>query len=223
MNKLNAVVAIAMLALGATAAQAGDVYGGIGFPGATIGYSQPISDTTAVRGEFSGGLSLSKNGVREGVNFEGKFKANALSALGDWYPTASGFRVTGGLSLNDTRFSLNSSANNATATINGKTVNLAVNKFFNVDLTYPGATPYVGIGYGAKPNAARGWGLYTDLGVTIGKFKTSVSQNLVGTPTNIPGQTITQADVDAQVDKVRENVNKLSVLPKISIGASYRF
>ena len=216
MNKLNTFAAIALLALGTTAAQADNVYGGIGFPGATIGYSLPVSDAIDVRGEFSGGLKLNKSGTRSGINFDARFKANSLSALGDWYPTASGFRVTGGLSFNDTRFSLNSTSSNGTATINGKTVNLNGQRF-NVDLTYPGVTPYLGIGYGTKSNTTKGWGLFADLGVTVGKFKTNVSQNVVGT------QNITQADVDAQVDKVRESVNKLSVLPKFTIGASYSF
>ena len=220
MKKMNAFAATAMLALSCATAQADAVYGGIGFPGATIGYSHALSDTLAVRGEFSGGLSMNKNGTRNGVNFEGQLKANALSVLGDWYPTASGFRVTGGLSLNDTSFKLNSTG--GSATINDKPVNLT-GKTFNVDVTYPGATPYVGIGYGTKPNGAKGWGFYADAGVTIGKFKTSVSQNIVGTPTNTTGQTITQADVDAQVEKVRDSLNKVSVLPKFSLGASYSF
>jgi hypothetical protein len=51
----------------------------------------------------------------------------------------------------------------------------------------------------------------------IGKFTSTTNTSMVGK------QGITQADVDAQTATVRDNVSKLSVLPKFSLGASYRF
>ncbi|WP_422583171.1 hypothetical protein [Polaromonas sp.] len=198
-------------------AHADAVYGGIGFPGATLGYDHALSSAVSVRGEYSGGLKLSRDGRREGVDFKGQLKANSLGVFADYYPSAAGgFRATGGVTLNDTKASLVVTGNNASAQINGKAVNLN-GQTYNVDLKYPDVTPYLGIGYNSLHDGsnAKGWGFFIDAGLTIGKFKTSTT--LVGV------QGITQADVDVQTSKVRDGVSKLSVLPKLTAGVAYAF
>lgn len=200
-------------------AHADAVYGGIGFPGATIGYDHALSSTASVRGEFSGGLKLSRDGRREGVDFNGQLKANSVGLFADYYPNAAGgFRATGGVTLNDTKASLVATGNNAAAQINGKPVNLN-GQTYNVDLKYPDVTPYLGLGYNSLHDGsnAKGWGFFIDAGFTIGKFKTSTTTTLVGV------QGITQADVDVQTAKVRDGVSKLSVLPKLTAGVAYAF
>lgn len=203
--------------LASFSAGAAEVYGGAGFPGLTLGYSHRLNDAISVRGEYSGGLNISRNGTRDGIDFNGNLKANAIGIFGDYYPMAgSGFRGTGGVTFNDIKARLDSTGNNGTATINNKAVNLN-GLFYNVDLKYPSVTPYLGIGYQSKRSGNPGWGFFVDAGVMIGKFETTTQQNIVGT------QGIVQADVDAQTNKVRESVNKLSVLPKLTIGAVYSF
>lgn len=198
-------------------ANAAEVYGGAGFPGLTLGYSMKMTDNISLRGEYSGGLNISRNGSRDGIDFNGNLKANSVGIFGDYYPIAgSGFRGTGGVTFNDIKAGLASTGNNGTATINNKPVNLN-GLFYNVDLKYPSVTPYLGIGYQSKRSGTPGWGFFADAGVMIGKFDTTTSQNIVGT------QGIVQADIDAQTNKVRESVNKLSVLPKLTVGAVYSF
>ena len=205
----------AFFAAVAASAQAGDIYGGIGFPGISLGYAQSIAPNIGLRGEYTGGLNISRNGQRNGVDFNGNFKAQSVSALVDYFPMDSGFRLTGGLNFNTTKFTLNSTGV-GTATINGKPVNLA-GETFNLEVKQPGVTPYLGVGYGFKPDNKPGFGFYADVGVMIGKFNTTTSTSIVGK------QGITQADVDAQTASVRDNVSKMSVLPKLSVGVSYRF
>ncbi|MCY7369967.1 MAG: hypothetical protein LH479_03640 [Polaromonas sp.] len=50
-----------------------------------------------------------------------------------------------------------------------------------------------------------------------GRFKTDTTTSLVGK------QGITQADVDAETASLRDSTARLSVLPKFSVGVSYRF
>lgn len=197
------------------AVQADEIYGGVGFPGITLGISRSIAPAVSLRGEYAGGLNLSRNGQRSGIDFNGNLKAQSVSVLADYFPMDNAFRVTGGLSFNSTKFTLNSTGLGS-ATVNGKPVSLA-NNFFNIEVKQPGVTPYLGIGYGFKPDSKSAWDFYADAGVMIGKFTTTTNTSLVGQ------QGITQADVDAQTTTVRDNVSKLSVLPKISVGASYRF
>lgn len=200
---------------------AAEVYGGVGFPGITLGFSKSLTNNVSVRGEYSGGLKLSRNGTRDGVDFRGDVKASSIGLLADYYPIdKSGFRGTAGLTFNDIKGTLNSTGNNGTATINNKAVNLN-GSFYNVELKFPSVTPYLGVGYQSKRSGTPGWGFLVDAGVMVGKFNTTVTQNVVGV--GIGANNITQADVDAQTIKVRESVNKLSVLPKFTIGVIYSF
>lgn len=217
MKKLALLAAAAALSAGA---QAQDVYGGVGVPGlVTLGYAQPMSDKWGVRGEFAGGLSVSQDGVQDGVNATGSIKSNRVGVFGDWFPFGSGFRVVGGVTFNDTKLSLKA-VGTGTADINGKTVNMS-NETFNVDIKYPSATPYIGIGYGHQLGAMKGLGFYYDIGVMIGSFKADVTTSLVGDAATVG--TITQADIDAQKKKMQDSLSKLSVLPSASIGVVYRF
>lgn len=204
------------VALSATTltAQAGDVYAGIGFPGLTLGYSHTLTPSIKVRGEYAGGLSMSKSGQSGGVNYDAKVKANRLGAFADWYPGGSGFHLTGGLTLSD--ISGDFKSRGGQSTIGGKPVNLT-GRTFNVALKFPDVTPYVGVGWSSHPASAKGWSARAELGFQIGKFNTTVTQNVVG----VGG--ITQDDVDAEVKKVRDAVTKLSVLPSVSVGVNYRF
>lgn len=198
---------------------AAEIYGGVGFPGITLGYSQSLTNNVSVRGEYSGGLNLSRSGTRDGVDFKGDVKASSIGLLVDYYPiNGSGFRGTTGLTFNDIKGTLNSTGNNGTATIGTQTVNLNT-LFYNVELKFPSVTPYLGVGYQSKRSGVPGWGFLVDAGVMVGKFNTTVTQNVIGEGP-IP---ITQTDVDVQTNKVRESVNKLSVLPKFTIGVIYSF
>lgn len=203
-------------------AHAGDAYGAIGFPGITLGYAHPVTDAVKLRGEYSGGLTINRSGVREGADYEGKFKAQSIGGFADYYPFSNGFRLTGGITFNDTKFNLSAKGGtNSNATINGKTVNLN-GETLNVDVTYPAVTPYLGIGWGSNPTRGKGWGFHTDLGFTIGKFDAKTNTTIVGK--NSAGQgLVTQADVDAQNNKLRDSLGKLPVLPKLTVGVSYTF
>ncbi|MBY0467287.1 MAG: hypothetical protein K2W33_20290 [Burkholderiales bacterium] len=210
-------VAMGALALGVSAAQAqmiDEVYAGLGTGGLTLGLSKALGTNMAARIDYTGGFNIGKSGRREGVDFEGKLKMSSAGAYVDYFPFDNGFRVTGGLTLNSTKVQLNSRG--GSATINGKPVDLS-NYVFNVAVAQPNVTPYIGIGFGHKPANGKGLGYHLDVGAQIGKFKTTVSTNVVG----VAG--ITQADVDAEAAKVRDNVGKLKLMPVLSAGLDYRF
>jgi hypothetical protein len=209
--------ALFALAISAAAsAHAGDLYMGLGLPIYTIGYAQTVNDAFGVRGEYAGWRALESDTVEDGIIYKTRLKYQTVGVFGDWHPTRGGFRVVGGLTVNDTKINLNSTGGGGTANINGKTVNLT-QETFNVELTYPRVTPYVGIGYGFSPANTPGFAFYVDAGLQLGRFKTEATTSLVGK------QGITQADVDAETSQLRDSTAKLSALPKLSIGVSYRF
>lgn len=210
-----AATTAALLSLG-TAAQAQDAYAGVGLPGLlTLGYAQPMGKGWGLRGEFAGGTSLNRDGVEDGLTYKGSLKANRVGAFADWFPLDSGLRLVGGLTLNSIKADLNATGTGIN-TLNGKQVDLT-NETFDVRLKYPRLTPYLGVGYGHQARTVKGLGFFADFGVTVGKFKTEVDTSIVGK------QGITQADVDAQVQDLRDAVSKLSVLPSVSLGVVYRF
>lgn len=217
MKKSTLLIASFLATLSFTSlAQAGDAYIGGGFPGRlNLGYATKVSPNFGVRGELSGGTNLSISGNQAGVDMVGKLKSSSVGAYADWYPVAtSGFRLVGGLTVNDTSFALNATGNGS-ATFNGQSVNMS-GEYYNVTAKMPSVTPYLGVGYGHN-RTEKGFGFFADLGVMIGSPDVSSSTSLV---TN--GKA-TQADVDAQTQKVRDATNKYGFLPKFTIGTTYTF
>ena len=210
------LTALAGLAAMTPGVHAQDVYTGFGLPGLyTLRYALPLNYSVGLRVEYAGGLSVSKDGNLDGVNVTGNFKSSRLGAFADWFPLGGGFRLVGGLSANDTRAELNG-LGSGSSTINGTTVNMA-GESYKVTVKYPDTTAYLGIGYGHQLGEAKGLGFYADLGVSLGTFSASSSTSLVGK------QGITQADVDAQNQKIRDALNGSSVLPSASLGLLYRY
>ncbi len=210
------------LACASVGAQAQTAYVGLGAPGAlTLGYAMPMGKAGplggewGVRGEFGGGIAVSQSVTEDGNTLSAKVRANRLGAFADWFPMDSNLRLVGGLTVNDIQVSLGASST-GDIDINGKTVSLSGERF-NVTIKQPAVTPYLGLGWGHRASTEKGLGFFADIGITFGAFKASVDTSLVGK------SGITQADVDAEVQSIKDNLSKLSILPSASIGVNYRF
>lgn len=109
---------------------------------------------------------------------------------------------------------------NASA-IDTNSVNLA-SPFYNMNLKYPTASTYLGVGYGHVA-ADKGLGFFANVGVTLGAFKADVNTDPAGT--NYYGNTFTQVDIDAQRQKLGESSSLLGLkyLPSVSLGLVYRY
>lgn len=198
----------------AVPAQAAELYGGVGLAGATLGVAAPLRDTLVLRGEYAGGIKVSKDGREEGVTYQGELKLGRAGAFVDWFPFAGRFRLTGGVTANQIKASLHSQGGEAT--INGKDVNLD-GHYFNVEVRYPKTTPYLGLGWGHQHRPEGGLGFWADIGVMVGKFKVKGETDIVGE------FDVTQEDVDAELRKVRDAIGKLPVLPYVAVGLNWQF
>ena len=156
---------------------------------------------------------MNRDGQREGLNYDGHLKAGRGAVFVDWFPLGSTFRVTGGATQNDYTITLNGKG--STGSINGKPVDLT-NETFRVDVAYARTTPYLGLGWGHQA-AGTGLAFYVDVGAQFGRYNTEVSTTVVGK------YGITQADVDAEAQKVRDTLARYGVLPSVGLGMSYRF
>ena len=82
----------------------------------------------------------------------------------------------------------------------------------------PVLTPYLGIGWGHH-DTGTGLDFVADLGVMIGRLKIDVDTNV---RTTFPA--VTQADVDAEVQKIRDHgIGKTLAIPQASVGMSFRY
>lgn len=193
--------------MAAMAGDSGTVYTQISSNGLGLGYAKSVGDNFAVRGQinrysqsFSG--NVGDFGPTSVLNL--KLSLNSVQVLGDWYPIASGLRLSGGLVFNNNKITIagTGNVNNKPATVNGE-----------VKLS-DSVSPYLGVGYSTRPKDAKGFGFNFDLGVMF--QNPSVSLTATGTG-------VTQADIDAQKVKIQDAVDKLKNMPVIGLGISYAF
>lgn len=193
---------------------AAEVYGGLGLTGPAIGVAFAPTGVVGLRVEASGGLSASRDGREEGVDYEGRYRAARGGVYADWFPFGNRFRFSGGMTYNQIKFTLH--GRGGSATINGIDVDLT-GETFDVTLRYPRWAPYLGLGWGHQPRETAGWDFFVDLGMSFGRFSAEAETTLVGK------QGVTQEDVDAEKRKLRDSVAKVRLLPYAAGGATYRF
>lgn len=179
-----------------------------------IGYSQKISENLAIRTEISGLDSSMQTKNVDNTSYRVKEKNLSLGAYLDWFPTESSFRLTGGVSINRMRTTLNT--NGGTASINGSQVNLGSN-VFNVEFKFPTVTPYIGLGFSDRNDAVEGLHFYGDFGLMLGKYDAVATTSLIGT------QGVQSSDVDAEINNLRKSLHKWNFIPTATVGLTYRF
>lgn len=208
------VVAAATLTL-CTAASAAEPYAAIGAPGVMLGIAQPISDTVTLRADLATIGTRDQTGTEQGINYKGKVKSNRTGLFADWF-VAGGFRLTGGVTFNDTKFDLTAFGDGTPIKIGNTSYATTTADRFVANIKFPSTTPYIGIGWGHKMGNS-GWGFVADLGASIGKAT-------VATRTEGPLLSqVSQADMDRETQELRDGVGKVRALPQLSVGVSYQF
>ncbi|AKJ26838.1 hypothetical protein [Caldimonas brevitalea] len=212
--------ATALLGSLASVAQAGEVYGGFGLPGVMIGYAHAINSSFTVRADFATLGEHDLDGEEEGIDYEGDLKLHRTGVFADWFPTTSAFRLTGGITFNRIRADLVGRPTGNAITIGDTTYAATAEDRFDVSVKFPTTTPYIGLGWGHQlrnPGGA-GWVVTFDVGGSIGKAKV---RGTVSGP--LLSQTVSQEDIDRELEELEDGVGKVRFIPQVSIGVSYRF
>lgn len=199
-----------------------NAYVGIGATSVvSLGYAKPVNEQWGVRAEYAFGPKWTYSDKISSGSADVSLTSNRLGLFADWFPFNNAFRLVGGLTLNDLNLDVNatSSASN-TVKINNKSVSLA-NETFNAKLTFPSATPYIGVGLGHSPKKEAGLGFHADLGLMVGSFSSTINTSVLNK--NIGGVTVTQADIDKETQSVKDAISSIGVFPSLSVGLSYRF
>lgn len=207
--------------LGGTGAHAGESYVGVGLPGLLLGYAHSVNAQLGLRTDVGTTGSFKKNGKESGIDYQGTLKYGRVGLFADYFPFSGGFRLTGGVTLNDANLRLKSQFDgNTSVTLNGQTVTPDAGDYLNAKVEFPKVTPYLGLGWGHQARDG-GLGVVADVGVSIGRAKLKTDTNIVGKTYN--SYTVTQADVDNKTQELRDGVGKVKLLPHVALGLSYRY
>jgi hypothetical protein len=216
LSSLPVLGAATLFGLGAVApAQAQELYLKAGLPGVGIGFAQPLGPHLGVRADFITLGSRDERTTEEGIDYDGKLKANRAALLVDLFPFAGSFRISAGATAAKYQLDLVATGAGGTLTIGNNTYTTSANDRFAVQVKMPSSMPYFGIGWGHQSNS--GLRFSFDIGAAFGKAK--VSYQLTGPVAN----QVSQADIDAELAELRDGVAKIKAIPQVTFGIGYSF
>lgn len=182
----------------------------IGLDGSTLGPGI-VLDLHRTGGLFgarigANALNIGANIKVSGMNTKAKARLQTESVIADLYPLHNGFRLSGGLVLNQSRILINQpiSYGPLTGNVSGK-------------YTYAPVAPYLGIGYDA-PIYGR-LSVHFDAGAM---YAGSAHPELTATGplAQIPQA---RAAINSDVNTVTKTLDRFRVYPVVSAGIEYRF
>ncbi|MEZ5660784.1 MAG: hypothetical protein R3E83_20415 [Burkholderiaceae bacterium] len=212
-----AIPLFALVCIAHAPAHAWQLYLHGGLPSLGIGVAQPVSDKVVVRADFASTGSLTERRREEGIDYDARARIERFALLADMYPGAGNFRLTGGLTFNDTSIRLAAVPTGGTLNIGGQTFPVTANDRFDVAIDFPRVTPYLGVGWGSR-RTDPGWFFTADLGVSIGRAR--LSSQVSGQLASAPG---IDAAVDSELAELRDGVGKVRAIPQFLFGVGYRF
>jgi hypothetical protein len=179
-----------------------------------LGYSWGTYGIFYLRSDISANTKTDLNHSVNAVVFNAEHKNISIGTYLDWHPFNSSFRVSGGIHVNDMRTKLTSTNNNSYVINNSLVV---LSKAFTADFTFPAVTPYIGIGYNNTKLDSLGFNFYADAGVMLGKYNSSATLNAVD------GQVVNNADIDTELNNLRNALFRSGYVPTANFGLTYKF
>ena len=190
----------------------------VGTPG--IGLEASLLLTPHLGARVGGNyLKLTRTQSRSDISYDASLKLQGVTALIDLYPAArGGFHLSGGLMTNPLKVTgTGQPGAGETFKINGNSYTADEVGTLTAIIKYPGASPYVGLGFGTPARGNSPLGFDFDLGAAIGK------PTVVLTATGAANDPQLAADPQAQQDKTQTDAQKLKLFPVVQLGLAYRF
>ncbi len=212
-----ALALLTLLGAGPLAAQSPDL--AIGLRAGTLGIGAEASLLVLPHLGIRGGanfFSHSFTRTESDVTFDATLAFKGVTGLVDLYPSAHGsFHFTGGVITAPAKVTGSGQPTGGTYTFNDHDYTAAEVGTVTGKATWPGLSPYAGIGWGSARGS--GIGFVLDLGVAIGKPTIDLAATSA-----VPGSTLAQ-DVEAERVKIQDDVDKYAkVYPVLSLGLVIR-
>jgi hypothetical protein len=219
-----------VIAVAATAfqtARAADTGAGlrIGTLGAGVDFDIALIDRVNLRVGYSA-YNIHRNVEQTDVTYDGKVKLSNPAVTLDWFPLEdSGFRASLGAVGSGTRVDATGMPNSsAQYVINGVTYTAAQLTSLNGRFRFGNTvSPYMGIGWGNPVKSSQKLTFLFDVGVVYGGTPdVTLNANCASTvPTTICSQLA--QDIEAERQKLVDQLTTIKWYPVISLGMGYRF
>ncbi len=160
---------------------------------------------------------ISKTKSQSNITYDASLKLHAVAFLIDAYPSQRGsFHFTGGVVTNPLTITGTAQPSSGSYTINDTSYSSSDVGTLTAAGKFPGASPYVGLGFGTPANHGRALKFLFDLGAVIGQ--PTISLTATGAARNLA------ANLQAQAKKTQDDVDKyLKLYPVLAFGLAYRF
>lgn len=187
--------ALAAIATTATSQTVNDV--SVGFGGTNFGLAlegeYTISPQLGIRGLVMGGLTLDYESEGEDATVDVEAEFGGFAAIGDYYPFANAWRISGGIFISNTE-------------ITGDVNDEGLEYGSKIEFASPVA-PMVTTGFSTE--VAPGWSVSGDIGVIFSSLEVSSDED----------DPVVQDDID----ELNRDLEDVPVYPFVAIGVSYAF
>lgn len=158
--------------------------------------------------------SLSGGGSSgEDYSYDAKLGLFSISALADYFPFRTGFKLTAGLIINLNKFEADMKPTRS-YTVGGDLYTPDLLGSMSADVDFNKVAPYIGIGFGNPTAGSRGLGFSLDIGTIYqGSPKAKLSATGLIEPSASP----------EQQQQLEENLSWFKWYPVISFGLTYKF
>ena len=191
----------------------------LGTLGAGLELGKQLMDHVSARVGINFGSLNSTGKQQSNIAYDVHLKLKALEALVDLYPAKRGvFHFTVGLLTNPMTITGDGQpSGSGTFTINNHAYTSTQVGTLSASGKFPGALPYLGLGFGTPARRGGRVKFLFDLGVGIGKPALALSA------TGAASNSTLLADLEAQRAKTQTDLDKLAVYPVISLGVAIHF
>jgi hypothetical protein len=163
-----------------------------------VGLNMPLPDGGQYRVEWSDGfIAPQANKSYGGSTYKTTRDEQHLGVFMDWSPKDNNWFLTGGLTLNNHRIKVQTTADASLA----------------IEYKLPLLTPYVGIRYAQKSFNDRGWEGFAEVGMLLATLNASSTTD----------GSVSDTTVQSEVDRIRKSIYQWSFVPKAVVGLSYKY
>ncbi len=199
----------------------GSIGGKLSTLGLGVEYGIKYSNSFGARLGING-FDYDETSSKSGINYDIDLKLRTISAIADYHPFESGFRISTGIIYNENKASFAANPAAGAYNINNVVYNASDVGSLHGDVDFNDFAPYVGIGYSSNNNQ-KGWSFIGELG--------AMYQGDPNTRLNvICGSGLTQAqcsslrsDVLAEQRELDNDIDDFKWYPVVSIGFRYKF
>lgn len=203
----------------------GYAWGGtVGVDGVGVEVTMMLTESLAVSAAYGGvGIKTTRDISDVSYKLDGKMRSFAFKA--HYFPfDGSRFRTSFGWQNNSTEFNAVGEPQAGTFSFNGNTYDASAVKSVNAWMSFPAATPYIGIGWGNPVRPESRWNFTVDLGfqhlstlnasLTVACNNNQIDQERCNRLKN---------DVAQEEQQLQDEINKLKWWPVVKAGLHYQF